>query len=43
MAENKVDMEALVDLGKEFTTEEKAETWSDMSEAIDMMTRKLKK
>lgn len=37
---------APVDLGKEFKTEEKAEMWSDTSEAvtaIDMMTRKFKK
>ena len=37
---------APVDLGKEFKTEDKAEMWSDTSEAvtaIDMMTRKFKK
>lgn len=35
-----------VDLGKEFKTEDKAEMWSDTSEAvtaIDMMTAKHKK
>ncbi|WP_298423598.1 hypothetical protein [Rhodoblastus sp.] len=40
------EAEAPVDLGKEFKTEEKAEMWSDTSEAvtaIDMMTRKFKK
>jgi hypothetical protein len=40
------EAEVPVDLGKEFKTEEKAEMWSDTSEAvtaIDMFTRKFKK
>jgi len=40
------EAETPIDLGKEFKTEEKAEMWSDTSEAvtaIDMMTRKMKK
>ena len=35
-----------INLGKEFKTEDQAETWLDVSEAvtaIDMMTRKYKK
>jgi hypothetical protein len=40
------DMEEPVNLGKEFKSEDRAETWLDTSEAvsaIEMMTRKYKK